>query len=121
MDVRAVVQDYYTELKKGCKTGTLDLSKLHFADDVLMEGPGERFEGKETVEKMMQGFASLIRSFDIKKQYFDADSAYTFINFVSKDGLHSILASELITVKNGKIARMDVVFDTKQWMKFIPR
>ncbi len=120
MDLRAAVQNYYTVLSQGFQTGSLDASKLHFADTVLIEGPGERFEGREVVEKMFQGFVSLISRCEIKKQYFDADSACTIINFVSKDGKHSILAAEVITVKNGKIQHVDAIFDNKQWAKFIP-
>jgi hypothetical protein len=70
MDVRAIVNDYYKELQKVIKTGTLDASKFHFADNVVIEGP-------------------------------------------------AILATEIITVKNGSIVRMDVVFDTKQWALFM--
>lgn len=120
MDIREVIHDYYNELTKACKTGSLDVSKLNFADDVNMYGPGEHFAGREMVEKMFQGFTSLLSSCEIKKQYFDADSACTYIIFTSKDGKHSIPTAEIITVKNGKVQRMDVIFDNKQWEKFLP-
>lgn len=119
MDVRTISQIYYSELEKGFKTGALDVSKLHLAQNVSIIGPDERFEGKETVEKMFQGFAGLVSSCEIKKRYFDVDSACTIINFVSKNGSHSVMTAEIITVKNGEIVQMDVIYDTKQWTKFI--
>ncbi len=118
MDVRTITHNYYTEL--GFKTGTtLDASKLHLAEKVSIRGPDERFDGKEIIEKMFAGFIGLVSTAEIKKQYNDEQSGCAIINFVSKDGFHSVLTAEIITVNNGEIVRMQVIYDTKQWASFI--
>lgn len=120
MDVRSIIESYYSEITRGFKTGNLDVAKLHLAETVSIIGPDERFEGKEIVEKMFTGFVGLVSTCEIKHQYFGTDSACTIINFVSKDGSHTVLTAEIITVKNSEIVKMEVIFDTAQWAKFIP-
>lgn len=104
MDAMKVVQDYYTALQNGIKTGTLDFTKVPFSDDVLFEDSAEEFEGREAVEKMLRGFASNVSSCTIEEQYLiNADTVCTVIIYDNKDGIQSKVSTEVVLVKDGII------------------
>lgn len=125
MDVQSIVTDYYKELLKGVETGALDASKLHLDNDIIMEGPDGHFEGREKVDKVINGLVNMVSKFEILSQYYfvsdpiDSDfiSASTFIRLISKDGADSILATEDMTIKNCKITRID--FEIEQGERLV--
>lgn len=117
--VKNVIRDYYIELQKSFKTGVIDFSKLHFDDNIKVVGPNERFDGKKKVEEMWQQFVPMVSHYDVKKQYFDEDSACTVLDCVVKSPQRAVATVELIFVKNGKITEIRPIYDTLAWQEIM--
>ena len=120
-NVKKVISDYYDEMHKAFKTGTLDCSKLHLADEVAIIEQHTKVEGRKGVEEMLKGFAKIVDHFDIKRQFFDHDSCCTFLYCITKSPRLSVVTVEWIIVKNGKIVELHPVFDTRVWEKLAPQ
>jgi hypothetical protein len=116
--VEEIVKDYYTDIQEAFKTGKLNLNKLHLSEDVMFLGPGERFEGKQAVEKMLLEFIPRIKRYEFVHQFYDRSSACAIIDCVTKKSI-TIPSAEWIKVKEGKIYEVQIFFDPSLWKNSI--
>lgn len=117
---KEIILAYYVELQKGFRTKKLDATKLHLDDNVKVIAPNERFEGKQNVEQMLINFIGIVDRFDIQKQYFDENSCCTILDCVTSTPAGTVLTTEWIKVKEGRIVEIYAIFDTAAWAKALP-
>lgn len=114
-----IINDYYQALNEGFKTGNLHSSKLHFAEDIVLVGPGEIFEGKKAAEQALTEFlVPFTKRFDLIHQIADAHSACTVIDCITKKSI-TVPCAEWVRVSGGKIAEIRCFYDTAAWEKVI--
>lgn len=115
-----VISDYYTELQKAFRIKKLDFNKLHLDEQVRIIGPNESFEGFQNVKEMFFKFIAIVDKFNIKKQYFDEDSSCTVLDCVTSTPAGTVLTTELINIKEGRIVEIYIIYDTAAWAKIAP-
>ncbi len=116
-NVKSIAADYYSEMQRAFKSGTINFANLHLDDNIRMIGPNEKCEGKKTVEDMLKMFITMVNNFDIKRQYFDEESCCTILDCVVKSPRRAIGTVELMMIKNGKIVEMRLIYDTLAWQE----
>lgn len=117
-NVKSIIKSYYDALQRSFQKGQLDTAHMHFANNVCVKGPNEResFEGKAAVEAMYKEALKMISRFEIKRQYFDATSACTVIDFFTKTTPErKVSVIEWIEVNKDQVVAIHPTFDTAQW------
>ena len=113
--IKSIIDDYYSELQHAFITGKIDFKKLHLADNVQVIAPTESFVGKKTVENMFIAFITVVKHFDIQRQYCDNESCCTVMDCVTKRSPYHIATIEWIKVVDDKITEIHPVYDTLAW------
>ncbi len=110
VNVKNIAADYYSEIQRALKSGSINVAKLNLDDNIRIIKPRETFEGKKAVEEMFKTFISMMHNLgmvnlDIKRQYFDEESCCTILDGVV----------ELMLIKNRKVVEIHFIFDAAAW------
>lgn len=90
--------------------GDFDKAMIHVADDVVCESPFGRFEGAAAFREFFGPFAERLISASLIAEFGDEESA--LIMYDTKTPLvASGVAAEHMTVRDGRITRIRMVFD----------
>lgn len=91
-------------------SGRLDDAWALLADDVVCHGPAGPMQGRGAVASFMGGFASTLTGATLLAAHGDASSAVVYYD-TSTDAVRSAPAAELVTVSDGQITQIRIVFD----------
>jgi hypothetical protein len=117
--LRRIIKEYYDELNKAMIIKELDPEKLHLAEHVKFIGINEYFEGKKNVVSMLKKSIFLMQRFEVKKQYFDHQSCCTLHDVVTQIPHIRVPSVDRITVHDGEIVEIYIIYDAKSWEKFM--
>ena len=88
------------------------------ADDVVCASPIGRITGTEKFREFQDGFARMIKNVTILAAYGDDEQAVVVYNADTHPVANAVVA-ELLTVKNGKIASTEVIYDAAPFAAFM--
>ena len=88
------------------------------ADDVVCTSPIGRIIGTPKFREFQDGFARMIKKVMILAIYGDDQQAVVVYNVDTHPVANAIVA-ELLTVKNGKIASTDVIYDATPFSAYM--
>ena len=88
------------------------------ADDVVCTSPRGRIAGMQKFREFHEGFARMIKKVMILAIYGDDQQAVVVYNVDTHPVANAIVA-ELLTVKNGKIASTDVIYDAAPFAAYM--
>jgi hypothetical protein len=119
LQLRKIIKEYYAEMNKAMIIKQLEPESLHLADDAKFIGINEYFEGKKNIVNMLRKAIFQMQRFEFKKQYFDDNSCCSVLDIVTQIPHIRVPSMDCITVQNGQIIEVNILYDIRAWEKFM--
>ncbi|MDU0348030.1 nuclear transport factor 2 family protein [Actinomyces sp. MRS3W] len=108
MDAQARVHEYFRAWTSGNIPGALAL----MTDDVTVNAPNGEYHGEAGYRDFLEGFLRLLDAVEESTILVDGDTAIIWYRYRTRiPGLAPQLAAERITLRQGRIAIIDYLFD----------
>ncbi len=96
--------------------GRLDQLGTYLAPDMTFQGPGlPSHDGLNAYIGALQRLAPIIARNEIKRIFVDGDEACVVYDFVTDTNVGAVASFEWLTIKDGKIASVYLLFDKAHW------
>ncbi|MGH1341737.1 MAG: nuclear transport factor 2 family protein [Nannocystales bacterium] len=102
--------------------GDLESAFALVADDFVFHGPMLQSKGKAAFVEGASGLGEIVKGHDILRQWSDGDEACTIYDFHIETpvGKASVTMTEWVLVRNGKLARSRLVFNSPEFTAVMP-
>ena len=102
--------------------GDLERAFALVADDFDFHGPMLRSKGKAAFVEGASGLGPIVKRHDMLRQWSDRDEACSIYDFKIETplGKASITMTEWVQVRDGKLARSRLVFNTPEFVALMP-
>jgi ketosteroid isomerase-like protein len=88
----------------------MDKAMGYIADDIVCDGPAGRVEGADAFRNFMGPFVEILTSSELVAAYGDDEKAVVVYD-TSTVPVKDAPGAEVVTVRDGKIANMRIIFD----------
>jgi hypothetical protein len=110
MDARSVGEGYFDAWTRG----DFETARQFVHDDLVFRGPFETFErADDFFESLRRVGGGLLERADKKKVFADGSDVCVIYDFVAKPPVGPSPTVEWYAVRDGKIAEIQIVFDTR--------
>ena len=107
----AILATAYVDSVGAKKLGLLDDL---FADDLVATLAGDTFDKAQWISALARLLPVLVRN-DIRKVFTDGDDACVVYDFVTDTAAGAVPCVELVTVRDGRIVTIELIFEKANW------
>jgi len=114
---RNTVRAYYKSWTKG------DMSRARscLADELDFQGPIDKFGNADQFIAALAGFAGMLSRTELLQELYAVDEAALLYDCVTASPAGTIRTAEFFQLRNGKIARIRLVFDATELRKLMAK
>ena len=109
-----VARSYFDAMANKDVDGTMSVS----AEDVVCNSPVGKLAGAQAFRGFQEGFAKMIKKLTLVAAFGD-DKHAVIVYEADTQPVPSAIVAEYITVKNGKIASTEVIYDTTPFAAYM--
>lgn len=107
MNAQEVVEKYF----KSWTSKDFKTARSVLADNISFSGPIDTFHSADDLIKSIEGLAQMLKGVETNKVFVSGNDVAHF--YTLKTPMGDAPVAELYTVKNGKIASMQAIFDAR--------
>lgn len=107
-----VITQYYNALRTGIAAGFIHLDQLPFDEKIHLFTSQHKMVGKVDVFALYLELLKVIQSFELRQIFVAKESACAIVEFNLYNVQIPILTADWFHLKNGKIAKIHVIYDT---------
>jgi ketosteroid isomerase-like protein len=107
----AILATAYVDSVGAKKLGLLDDL---FAEDLVATLAGDTFDKAQWISALARLLPVLVRN-DIRKVFTDGDDACVVYDFVTDTAAGAVPCVELVTVRDGRIVTIELIFEKANW------
>ncbi len=117
LSVRATVRTYH----ESWTHGDMARARSCLADNLAFQGPIDRFGSADQFIPALGGFASMLERVDQLQEFYTDTGAALLYDCVTRSPAGTIRCAEFFELENGKIARIQLVFDATELRRLMNR
>lgn len=115
LSVRDTVRTYH----ESWTHGDITRARSCLADDLTFQGPIDSFGSADRFIPALGGFAAMLERVDLLQEFYAATGAALLYDCVTRSPAGTIRTAEFFELENGKIARIQLVFDATELRKLM--
>lgn len=116
---RDVISKYYEILRKGIESGIMHVDQFPFHDDVHIFTQNFHTSGKKEVFALYQDSIHVMKTLEIKELFASEESACAIVEITLFKSPARILSADWFQLKEGKIEKIHLIYDSAAWEKII--
>ena len=117
--IKTVARDYYAALHYAYHTKDFGPLGNFLSDDCVVTAINQSFVGKKASLQFMTNVISLMKTFEIRRQYFDHDSCCTVMDVITPIPDLHVKNIEWIVIRDGQVVEVNAVFDAQALNRFM--
>ena len=112
MDIRELVKEY----NRAFGEGRLDRVEELLHPDLVFDGTvGKEIRGADAYMEGLRRLAPVVVRNDLKDIVVDGNKAFVLYDFVTDTDAGAVLSGELLTIDDGRIRSITLLFDWRRW------